>query len=84
MMVETMTQAEALAIVQIEADSMGLPMLETLQFMGDNLEEFGSVERCAYRTAMRGFQRLFAPAEAFDRMMDKPGIMASFDRMKIR
>jgi len=59
---ETMTQAEALSIIQGEADSMGLPMLETLQFMQDNLEEFGSVERCAYRTAMHGFQRLLAPA----------------------
>ena len=84
MQFETMSQAEALAIIQIEADSMGLPMLETLQFMGDNLEEFGSVERCAFNTAMRGFRRLLAPVESFDRMMDKPGIMASFDRMKIR
>jgi hypothetical protein len=59
---ETMTQAEALDIVQREASDMGMPMLETLMFMGENLEEYGSVERCAYRTAMRGFQRLFAPA----------------------
>ena len=59
---ETMTQAEALEIVQREASDMGMPMLETLMFMGENLEEYGSVERCAYRTAMRGFQRLLAPA----------------------
>lgn len=59
---ETMTQAEALDIIQREASDMGMPMLETLMFMGENLEEYGSVERCAYRTAMRGFQRLFAPA----------------------
>ena len=59
---ETMTQAMALDIVQREASDMGMPMLETLMFMGENLEEYGSVERCAYRTAMRGFQRLFAPA----------------------
>jgi hypothetical protein len=59
---ETMTQAEALDIVQREASDMGMPILETLMFMGENLEEYGSVERCAYRTAMRGFQRLFAPA----------------------
>jgi hypothetical protein len=59
---ETMTQAEALDIVQRESSDMGMPMLETLMFMGENLEEYGSVERCAYRTAMRGFQRLLAPA----------------------
>jgi hypothetical protein len=59
---ETMTQAMALDIVQREASDMGMPMLETLMFMGENLEEYGSVERCAYRTAMRGFQRLLAPA----------------------
>ena len=59
---ETMTQAEALDIIQREASDMGMPILETLMFMGENLEEYGSVERCAYRTAMRGFQRLFAPA----------------------
>lgn len=62
MQFETMTQTEALDIIQREADDMGMPMLETLMFMGENLEEYGSVERCAYRTAMRGFQRLFAPA----------------------
>ena len=59
---ETMTQAEALDIIQREASDMGMPILETLMFIGENLEEYGSVERCAYRTAMRGFQRLFAPA----------------------
>jgi len=62
MQFETMTQAEALDIVQTEADSIGMPMLETLMFMGENLEEYDSVQRCACRTAMRGFQRLFAPA----------------------
>lgn len=61
-MINTMTQAEALDIIQREASDMGMPMLETLMFMGENLEEYDSVQRCAYRTAMRGFQALFAPA----------------------
>ncbi len=61
-MINTMTQAEALEIIQKEADDMGMPILETLMFMGENLEEYGSVERCAYRTAMRGFQAFLAPA----------------------
>jgi hypothetical protein len=59
---ETMTQAMALDIIQKEATQMGLPMLETLTWMTENYEELGSVERAAYRTAMRGFQRLLAPA----------------------
>jgi hypothetical protein len=59
---ETMTPREALDIIEREASDMGMPILETLMFMGENLEEYDSVQRCAYRTAMRGFQRLFAPA----------------------
>ena len=60
---DTMSQAEALEIIQAEAKSMGLGILETLQLMDRNLFEFGSVERCAFRVAMRGFQRLFAVKE---------------------
>ena len=60
---DTMTQAEALDIIQGEADSMGLGFLETMQFMQANLHEFGSVERCAFRVAFRGFQRLFQTSE---------------------
>ncbi len=59
---ETMTQAEALEIVQQEATDLGLPMLETLMFMQDNYEELDSVQKNAFRTAFRGFQRLLAPA----------------------
>ncbi len=59
---ETMTQAEALEIVQLEATALGLPMLETLMFMQDNYEELDSVQKNAFRTAFRGFQRLLAPA----------------------
>jgi hypothetical protein len=60
---DTMSQAEALEIIQAEAKSMGLGILETLQFMDRNLFEFGSVERCAFRVAMRGFRQLFAVKE---------------------
>ena len=59
---ETMTQAEALEIVQQEATALGLPMLETLMYMQDNYEELDSVQKNAFRTAFRGFQRLLAPA----------------------
>ena len=59
---ETMTQAMALEIVKNQATEMGLPMLETLIWMQDNYEELDSVEKVAFRTAFRGFQRLLAPA----------------------
>ena len=59
---ETMTQTMALEIVQNQATEMGLPMLETLIWMQDNYEELDSVEKVAFRTAFRGFQRLLAPA----------------------
>ena len=59
---ETMTQAEALDIVQQEVTSMGMGFLETMMYMRDNYEELDSVQKNAFRTAYRGFQRLLAPA----------------------
>ena len=59
---ETMSQAEALEIVQQEAKDMGLGLLETMTWMSDNYEELDSVQKNAFRTAFRGFQRLLAPA----------------------
>jgi len=59
---ETMSQAEALDIVQQEAKDMGLGLLETMTWMSDNYEELDSVQKNAFRTAFRGFQRLLAPA----------------------
>lgn len=61
---DTMTQAEALEIVQKEAKLMGLDVLETLRFFMHRPHEFGSVEKCAFNVALRGFQRLLAPAES--------------------
>ena len=59
---ETMSQAEALDIVQQEAKAMGMGLLETMTWMSDNYDELDSVQRNAFRTAFRGFQRLLAPA----------------------
>ena len=61
---DTMTQTEALEIVQAEAKSMGLGVLETLHFFMHYPHEFGSVEKCAFNVALRGFQRLLAPVES--------------------
>jgi hypothetical protein len=57
-----MSQAEALDIVQQEAVSMGMGLLETMTWMSDNYDELDSVQKNAFRTAFRGFQRLLAPA----------------------
>jgi hypothetical protein len=59
---ETMSQAEALDIVQQEAVSMGMGLLETMTWMSDNYDELDSVQKNAFRTAFRGFQRLLASA----------------------
>ena len=59
---ETMSQAEALEIVQQEATDMGEGLLETMMYMKDNFYELDSVQKNAFRTAYRGFQRLLAPA----------------------
>jgi hypothetical protein len=59
---ETLSQAEALNIVQEEATALGLPILETLIWMQENYEELDSIQKNAFRTAFRGFRRLLAPA----------------------
>ena len=59
---ETMSQGEALEIIDEEADALGMPVLETLMWMQDNYHELDSVQKNAFRTVFRGFQRLFAPA----------------------
>jgi hypothetical protein len=51
---------KALEIVQDKADSLGLPVLETLMYMGDNLDDLFDSEVRAYRVAMRDFRKLFA------------------------
>jgi len=58
-----MSQTEALDIIQAIARQDGLGILETLQCMDRNLFEYDSVERCAFRVAMRGFRQLFAVKE---------------------
>ena len=64
MIVETMSRAEALEIIQAEASSMGLGILETIQFFRANPHEFGSVEKCAFNITLRDLHRLLQPAES--------------------
>ncbi len=62
MIVETMSRAEALQVIQNEAESMGLSILETIQFFRANPHEFGSVEKCAFNITLRDLHRLLQPA----------------------
>lgn len=56
-----MTEKQALEIVAREARGMKLGFLETLMWMQANYDELGAPEQCAFSTAFRGFQNLFAP-----------------------
>ena len=61
MQYETMTQSEALNVVSEFSTSTGMGLLETMEWMQENYHELDSVEKCSFRTAFRGFQRLFQP-----------------------
>ena len=58
----TFTQAMVYISQRKEADGSGL--LETLQYMQDNLDEFEPVEQRAFRVVMNDFRRLLTPMEA--------------------
>ena len=61
MIIDTMSRAEALQVIQNEAESMGLGILETIQFFRANPHEFGSVEKCAFNITLRDLHRLLQP-----------------------
>jgi len=56
----TFTQAMVYISQRKEADGSGL--LETLQYMQDNLDEFEPVEQQAFRVVMNDFRKLLTPA----------------------
>ena len=57
----TFTQAMVYISQRKQADGSGL--LETLQYMQDNLDEFEPAERRAFRVVMNDFRRLLTPME---------------------
>lgn len=57
-----MNITQALEIVQDIQTEMGAGLLETLQYMQDNLNQFSGVQVRAYRTAMDEFSKMFATA----------------------
>jgi hypothetical protein len=58
-----MNTAQALDRIAEIAQENGEGILETLQYMNDNLDQFSVKDRQAFRIAFAGFQKLFAPAE---------------------
>ena len=53
---------EDLAVVQAIGEQLQLPMLETLQYIQANSQEFSLAELGAYFSVFSQFQRMFEPA----------------------
>lgn len=55
-----MNRTEALVVVEAIQTEMGEGLLEVLQYMQDNLDQFTAHQRVAFRIVMAGFQEMFA------------------------
>ena len=58
-----MTFTEAMVHISARKEADGSGLLETLQYMQDNLDEFEPAERRAFRVVMNDFRRLLTPME---------------------
>ena len=57
-----MNFTQAMVIISVVKESSGDGLLETLQYMQDNLDEFEPVEQRAFRVVMNDFRKLLTPA----------------------
>lgn len=57
-----MNFTQAMDIICAIKETFGEGLLETLQYMQDNLDDFSDNERQAFRVVMRDFRKLLAPA----------------------
>jgi hypothetical protein len=57
-----MTFTEAMVYISRRKEVDGTGLLETLQYMQDNLDEFEPAERRAFRVVMNDFRQLLTPA----------------------
>ena len=55
--------ATAVAHVKLLADENGIPVLEQLMDMQDNLDMYSKESRCAYRVFMVAGAAMFAPVD---------------------
>ena len=58
-----MNFTQAMVIISVVKESFGEGLLETLQYMQDNLDDFESHERAAFRVVMKEFSQLLTPAK---------------------
>ena len=57
-----MNFTQAMVIISVVKESSGDGLLETLQYMQDNLDDFSDNEKQAFRVVMRDFRKLLTPA----------------------
>ena len=57
-----MNFTQAMVVICAIKETFGEGLLETLQYMQDNLDEFESHERAAFRLVMKEFSQLLTPA----------------------
>jgi hypothetical protein len=57
-----MTFTEAMVYISRLKEASGDGLLETLQYMQDNLADFDNVEQQAFRVVMNDFRKLLSPA----------------------
>ena len=58
-----MNFTQAMVIICAIKETFGDPLLETLQYMQDNLDDFSDNEKQAFRVVLRDFRKLLTPAE---------------------
>ena len=58
-----MNFTQAMVIISVVKESFGEGLLETLQYMQDNLDDFSDNEQQAFRVVLRDFRKLLTPAE---------------------
>ena len=56
-----MDQTTALDIIREIQEEMGEGLLETMEYMSDNLDQFTARQQVAFRVAFAGFRKLFEP-----------------------
>ena len=57
-----MNFTQAMVTISAIKETFGEGLLETLQYMQDNLDDFSDNEKQAFRVVMRDFRKLLTPA----------------------
>jgi hypothetical protein len=54
---------DAMAVVEKMKEELGLPLLETMEYILDNPQDFSAATRMAHRVVFNEMAKLFAPLE---------------------